>query len=199
MNDNFDNDEGKIRKGNRSRTKAMDDRVKALWALLRSKYVKKMPNIIDLLTSATVPIPYILTLKQGFQFKYRFRSKYQFKCVVMHPRVPWHDADGHIRGINDIKDEDNEGDVQSKDKHATDEEEEQSPGSKKIKKSSQITFVAADTSKTVRIWDVTRTTTGKPRAVVKVGLDIYQFVFISRYSMYVSCCDDKAIRVEFCT
>ncbi|KAJ3348863.1 hypothetical protein HDU83_000990 [Entophlyctis luteolus] len=46
--------------------------------------------MFQLLMASTAAQPYPLTIRQGFHFKYRLRTKYQIKCVIIHSRLPFH-------------------------------------------------------------------------------------------------------------
>jgi hypothetical protein len=173
------------------------ERMAVLWQLVRSTFLRKTPNFISVLTQS-VPIPYTTTIRQGFQFKYRFRTKYQIKCIIMHPRVPWHE--GRIRGgvkEGKPKETDVDDDHHHHEKGSDLEDYQGAEGSRKVKKVVPYTFVAADSSHTVRMWEATRSATGKPKVLVKLPTNIFQLVFIPALSIYCSSSDDKVIKVLF--
>ncbi|KAJ3219038.1 hypothetical protein HDU67_003028 [Dinochytrium kinnereticum] len=164
------------------------ERVQELWRIIKSTFLHKTPDIVNLLNNSA-PIPYTLSIRQGFQFKYKLNVKHHIKCVAMHPRIPWHHAEGRVDKVGRKK---NEAEVESDDDKQMEDDERLDS---KVHKVIPYTFVCIDHSRTVRIWDVARSATVKPRSVVKLSTDIFQCVFLARYSMYAGCSDDKALKV----
>ncbi|KAJ3287288.1 hypothetical protein HDU79_005826 [Rhizoclosmatium sp. JEL0117] len=257
------------------------DRIKQLWSLIRSHFLTKPPGMLQLLQASNAAPPYAITLKQGFQFKYRLRTKYQIKCLVMHSRLPWHQpdalldevvgtvgkkvgehsgggngngnggssGDGDVGGSIDVfgssavlslkremsrvnllsglgagraggsggkllasatgismhssmvsMKHDNvgnggqggDGDENEKmNQHLMDEDEFETKRISRILKPS--TFVCADTSRTVRMWDISRNTQMKPKSIIKLDVDVFEFVYLAKFSMYASCNETKTI------
>ncbi|KAJ3027784.1 UNVERIFIED_CONTAM: hypothetical protein HDU68_003123 [Siphonaria sp. JEL0065] len=79
-----------------AKSKVSHERVLELWGFLRSHIIKKPPAMLQLLLASNAAAPYPLTIKQGFQFKYRLRTKYQIKCLIMHSKLPWHQPDSML-------------------------------------------------------------------------------------------------------
>ncbi|KAJ3410783.1 hypothetical protein HDV05_003248 [Chytridiales sp. JEL 0842] len=164
------------------------ERMNILWNLVRTHFLQQKLNFFSLL-SQSKPIPYTVTIRQGFQFKHRFRTKYQIKCAAMHPRVPWHE--GRLRGGTKggfFQDSDDDEPTPEKENEMVD------ASGKKVKKVVTYAFVAADSSHTIRMWEATRNATGKPNLVVKVPVDIFQLVFIPRLGIYCTSSNDKDIK-----
>ncbi|KAI8618744.1 hypothetical protein BC830DRAFT_1107285 [Chytriomyces sp. MP71] len=216
------------------------ERVRYLWNLVRSSFLRKTPQMVQLLLQTNTQQPYALSIRQGFQFKYRLKTKYQIKCLILHSKLSWQapgatgsasteneddqeqkskimdlysksvskTADGSLDslsageegGLSGRKQLTMEGrrieasyEDPSSHRHYTkfDEDEYQFKRVNKIMKPS--TFVCADASRTVRMWDVTRNTQLKPKSAIKLNMEIYEFAYMARFSMYVSCCDSKSI------
>ncbi|KAI8837601.1 hypothetical protein BC829DRAFT_44496 [Chytridium lagenaria] len=56
------------------------ERVLELWKAVRAAFLKKTPDIVNLLNNSA-PIPYSLSIRQGFQFKYKLNVKHHIRCV----------------------------------------------------------------------------------------------------------------------
>ncbi|KAJ3020556.1 UNVERIFIED_CONTAM: hypothetical protein HDU68_010114 [Siphonaria sp. JEL0065] len=57
---------------------------------------------IDSLASQSA-VNYPLTIKQGFQFKYKLRSKHNLLAMVCHEKIPRHREEGHFdQGMDDV-------------------------------------------------------------------------------------------------
>jgi hypothetical protein len=178
--------------GQEGKGKVPKERIDALWSFVRSKFITFKFNILDLLTNAiALQIPYTLTLKQGFQFKYKLRSKYQIKCMIIHPRVPWHHIDGRVNVEAHGYDNDSD--------RSDDEDDEGGSGnelsSKAVSKFVPYTFVSSDSSRTVRLWDVARAAVLKPRAILRRNTAIEAIAFISRFRLYACSDGSKSIDV----
>ncbi|KAJ3173402.1 hypothetical protein HK101_011054, partial [Irineochytrium annulatum] len=175
-----------------SRRRVPQERTKYLWDLVRKTFLKKVPDFLSLIAHAA-PIPYSLTIRQGFLFKFKLNVKHHIRCMAMHPRVPWHLAEGRVgkdgrKGPGEGDDDDLE--VKEQDR----EDRNEAAGSVKVQKIMPYTFVCVDHFRTVRMWDFARAPTSKPKSVIKLSTDIFQFVFMSRYHMYAGCSDDKSIK-----
>ncbi|KAJ3119370.1 hypothetical protein HK100_000346 [Physocladia obscura] len=223
------NPEVKLRLGKVSR-----ERVLQLWSILRASVVKSNPLIIRLLEASNSAQPYPLSIVQGFQFKYRLKTKYQIKCLILHSRLPWHQPDNfsndtavgdgddtHLGNIladanlirykrnklsKEILAEDqlrsgsqkNSGlKLNSSAENSTSKARIGEDGDFELKKGQRLmkpsTFVCADTSRTIRMWDVARNMQLKPKAIIRLDVEVYEFVYMSRFSMYATCCDSKLI------
>ncbi|KAJ3062460.1 hypothetical protein HDU98_001686, partial [Podochytrium sp. JEL0797] len=72
-------------------TRVSRERIHHLWHLVRMHFFKsRTPGILQTLQAERAAAPYTLGIKQGFQFKYRLRTKYQIKCLILHSKLPWH-------------------------------------------------------------------------------------------------------------
>ncbi|KAJ3095138.1 WD repeat-containing protein 87 [Phlyctochytrium planicorne] len=161
------------------RVRVPKERVLELWKIVRTKFLKKTPDILTLLNNSA-PIPYTLSIRQGFQFKYKLNVKHHIRCVSMHPRVPWHHAEGRVEKDGQRKGVENNA---SDDEKQNEEEDRGDGAGARIRKVIPYTFVCVDHSRTVRIWDVARTATPKPKTIIKVPTDLFHCVFIARYSI----------------
>lgn len=201
------------------------------WQSLRAAHLPKLYRLVldgneeDLLTLATslglgsghymkgqggtirpiAAIPYNLTIKHGFQYKYAMRHKHALLCVVHHHRIPMSSQEGRIGGKSspdaEHDDESERTDVaaeQAKLRISTPGNEAPTTGGGgiSIRKLPMYTFVTVDRTRQVTIWDVGRNGgPGKVRAVVKLQTDLAQFVFVREFCMYAGCSFDKSIKV----
>ncbi|KNC97404.1 uncharacterized protein SPPG_07330 [Spizellomyces punctatus DAOM BR117] len=160
---------------------------KELWSLVRETYC---PRIFDALSARVPqPIPYTLTLRHGFQFKYSLRHRQALIWVCPHLKVPIHHADGKLESEMDGEEE-----SQSPKDNVDDSEFDLRalPGQSKYH---SYTFAAVDRTGTISLWDVARNTdTNRPRGVVKLMTEITEFVFIKKFAVYAACSQDKNIK-----
>ncbi|KAI9330745.1 hypothetical protein BDR26DRAFT_871157, partial [Obelidium mucronatum] len=173
---------------------------------------------IDIDSLASQAINYPLTIKQGFQFKYRLRTKHNLLAMVCHEKIPRHREEGHYEDGMD----------QSSSKHGKPAKQDSaiqlladdttelpyhhsplpfppdiitpianttSPiSSKSQTKQTQYTFVLAETNKAIKFWDTIKCTPNHPRFMTRIAKKVEKICFISRYSVYAGCLDEKAIR-----
>ncbi|TPX68714.1 hypothetical protein SpCBS45565_g02966 [Spizellomyces sp. 'palustris'] len=160
---------------------------KELWSLVRETYC---PRIFDTLSARIPqPIPYTLTIRHGFQFKYSLRHRQALVWVCPHLKVPIHHVDGKLESEMDGEEE-----SQSPKDVADDSEFDLKalPGQSKYH---SYTFAAVDRTGTVSLWDVARNTdTNRPRGIVKLMTEITEFVFIKKFAVYAACSQDKHIK-----
>ncbi|KAJ3332966.1 hypothetical protein HDU76_012463, partial [Blyttiomyces sp. JEL0837] len=144
-------------------------RARMLWDRARQKFVHQTREINALaLLSAKKAIPYALSMKQGFIFKYRLKVKHNIVTVLLHPRAPKHHTEGRGSSIksgpqgvdiNGQKDSDEYDDDNGDDVH------------RKIKRVTPVTFACVDSLGMVRLWDISRHAPTKPR-IYNARLDL---------------------------
>ncbi|TPX61720.1 hypothetical protein PhCBS80983_g00990 [Powellomyces hirtus] len=144
---------------------------KELWQLVRQSY-RTSDTSSSALVKVAQPIPYSLTLRHGFQYKYALRHRQQqVLWAGCHVRVPIHYADGRVSTLHD----DDENAVRNADDWTA------APVS-------SYTFITVDRTRTATLWDVGNSGTAgihKPRAVVKCPMEIEQMAFVSKLCVYV--------------
>ncbi|KAJ3179902.1 hypothetical protein HDU87_002470 [Geranomyces variabilis] len=149
----------------------------ALWDLVRRAYRTTISTIgaesNNALVKTAQPIPYSMSLRHGFQYKYSLRYRQQqVLWAGCHIKVPIHFADGRVAA--------SEGDDARRDRKA-DDWSTTAPVS-------SYTFVTIDRTRTATIWDVAANGAPgphKPRAVVKCPMEIEQMAFVSKLCVYV--------------
>ncbi|KAJ3018594.1 hypothetical protein HKX48_002789 [Thoreauomyces humboldtii] len=143
-----------------------------LWYIVRQAYLSTSTTApSNLLKVAQAPIPYPLTLKTGFQYRYALHHRQQHVLWAgCHVKVPIHHADGRV----------STGKGDGDDPHKAAE-----PPSTTV---TSYTFVTIDRTSHVTMWDVGAGGTAnvhKPRAVVKFPMEVEQMAFISKLCVYV--------------
>ncbi|KAJ3157021.1 hypothetical protein HDU89_002431 [Geranomyces variabilis] len=149
-----------------------------LWDLVRRAY--RTPTVSttraesnNALVKTAQPIPYSMSLRHGFQYKYSLRYRQQqVLWAGCHIKIPIHFADGRVSA--------SEGDDARRDRKA-DDWSTTAPVS-------SYTFVTIDRTRTATIWDVAANGAPgphKPRAVVKCPMEIEQMAFVSKLCVYV--------------
>ncbi|TPX76254.1 hypothetical protein CcCBS67573_g02463 [Chytriomyces confervae] len=71
------------------KVKVPRERVAELWSAVRRHFIKQSPQMMQLLLQTSLQQPYSLSIQQGFQFKYKLKTKYQIKCLVLHSKLSW--------------------------------------------------------------------------------------------------------------
>ncbi|KAJ3039339.1 hypothetical protein HDV00_012332 [Rhizophlyctis rosea] len=148
--------------------------------------------------AALLSVPYTLTIKHGFQYKYAMRHKHALLCVVHHPRIPMSSAEGRIPGNANDKtapdDSQSENDANSGSaRPLTTDAGGSISNTISIRKSPTYTFVTVDRTRQITIWDVMGGP-AKVRASVKLQTDLSQFVYVKEFCMYAGVSFDKNIK-----
>ncbi|KAJ3154514.1 hypothetical protein HDU86_004643 [Geranomyces michiganensis] len=153
-----------------------------LWDIVRHAYQTKTilttttggnPNAVMGVKNAQ-PIPYSMSLRHGFQYRYSLRYRQQqVLWAGCHVKVPIHFADGRVPV--------SEADDARRDRKA-DDWASNAP-------LSSYTFVTIDRTRTATIWDVAANGSllgsHKPRAIVKCPMEVEQMAFVSKLCVYV--------------
>ncbi|KAJ3333313.1 hypothetical protein HDU76_009467 [Blyttiomyces sp. JEL0837] len=170
------------------------ERIEELWQLVRSKVLKRLPNVLNLLVQAA-PFPYALTIKQGFQFRYKLKTKHQIVSMVMHPRNMQYHGDNQMKHISRALSENVSGeeiDLDDEDKDDVTGEEVGPVGSRTP---SQFTFVCVDSAKYIHVFDGERSA-GRPRTIFGIEPEISQMIFLENQKAYATCSNDKTIKIN---
>lgn len=181
---------------------------KELWAIARETFCPRNFDPLSLLRVSR-PIPYVLTIRHGFQFKYALRHRQTLLCTCHHPKIPVHYADGRA-GENDIDDKDeavlgskvmNHADASKSDSsYSLENKRKKDKGKAGAQQPNYLsyTFAAVDRTRIVSLWDVPRAgaIVNRPRAVVRMEeTEVEQFVYLSRFCVYAGCSCDRGIKV----
>ncbi|KAI9204830.1 uncharacterized protein BJ171DRAFT_598856 [Polychytrium aggregatum] len=172
-------------------SKEASERAKRFWEIVRKAFLRKDIDAFALLAGTKAPVPYPITIRQGFQFKYRLRSKHAIVCAIQHPRVPIRFEGGCLGTEADAGYEESEDESSLEDDHDHPDGKE----STKVKKSRPYTIACVDRARGIIVWDVTRVSfSTKPRIMLKLKTDLTNFVFLSKFGMYCGCSYDKSIK-----
>ncbi|KAJ3234305.1 hypothetical protein HDU81_001518 [Chytriomyces hyalinus] len=88
-NENMEALQALLTPSNTVKAKVPRERVAELWSAVRRHFIKQSPQMMQLLLQTTSQQPYSLSIQQGFQFKYKLKTKYQIKCLVLHSKLSW--------------------------------------------------------------------------------------------------------------
>ncbi|KAI9342775.1 WD40-repeat-containing domain protein [Zopfochytrium polystomum] len=183
-----------------SRNHVSKERVAELWEIVRSKFLHKSPKLFDLLLSAR-SIPYAITIRQGFQFLFKLRLRFLVKCVAMHRLVPRHLTESGVihpnqKKLNRVRSEETDSSSDDETKKGSDDNEGDDRHGERLGPAlAPVTFVCACSSKTVRVWDVTRKVSVHPRLSQKIQADIQHIAFVSKFAFYACCGGDKTLHL----
>ncbi|KAI8809581.1 hypothetical protein BJ742DRAFT_229573 [Cladochytrium replicatum] len=170
-------------------------RARQLWGIVRDRFMGK--RVFDPLSlfGATAPIPYTITVKHGFLFKFRLRHKHALLAMIHHSKIPIHHAEGRM-GLesSEHKSEDSKSKRDRADNEDGPYQVELSRAGPTSTNARGYTFVCVDRTKTVRLWDVTRNAPLKPRATIRLTTEVTQFVYLTKHAMYAGCSHDKSIK-----
>ena len=165
-------------------------RAKDLWTVIRKTFLNHSRRELEILKTNSAK-PYQITIKQGLQCKFHFKTKHYVTSVVGHLKIPRNRTEGIIREIDDTYiDKEVENNILCPKKEAM-----FNPNERKSQETSQYTFTCTDSSGSIKSWDLSRTITFKPTRLAEINQNIKQIEFIPKYSLYATCSDDKAIKV----
>ncbi|KAI9351117.1 WD40-repeat-containing domain protein [Zopfochytrium polystomum] len=173
--------------------KVPKERIDELWRRVKSTFLQKAPDLLKLVSSAA-PIPYQITINQGFQIRHRLTCKHPIVCAATHPRLTRHQEEGHTSSLSESVD-----DLNAESGGADECEDKKRVESVDFLKSASVaahTFVAVDRARCVRVWDMNASST-KLRHSKTLDEEISRIVLISKYSVYATA--THRTTVEFIT
>ncbi|KAJ3415851.1 WD repeat-containing protein 87 [Chytridiales sp. JEL 0842] len=167
-------------RGSQELLKVRKERVRLLWALVKSSFIKKGPNILDLLSTTTTAVQtYNVVLKQGLQYRYRFQTKHPIYCIHLYSKR--RDALSEAaKSAEPHSDENHVEKVVEKDAERF--------------RVTPTAIVCVDSSRVARVWDLSGRIRSKPSLVASLPFDATQIVYLPKVSWYATCSNDKEIR-----